>query len=111
EDDPDTAGEALVHAFFEAIGREPVAPRHRVAHRWRFARPAEPAGEVFWDPRRSLGAGGDWSYAARVEGAFLAGHALAGRLLGQLAADAESTDFTAGDAAHPGDGQLALELV
>ncbi|MEO1084907.1 MAG: FAD-dependent oxidoreductase, partial [Acidobacteriota bacterium] len=107
DDDFDHAARLLLTAFFEALGKDPVEPRHLRAHRWRYARPGAPVGEVLWDPKRYLGAGGDWSFAARVEGAFLAGQALAGRVLGQLAADADGPDFEAAPAS--GD-QLALEL-
>ena len=34
-----------------------------------------------------LGAAGDWCVGGRVEGAFLSGAALAGRAVGELAAD------------------------
>ncbi|MEO1366697.1 MAG: hypothetical protein AAFX50_05940, partial [Acidobacteriota bacterium] len=107
EADFDDAARRLLTAFFEALGRDPAEPRYLRAHRWRYARPGAPLGEVLWDPERYLGAGGDWSFSARVEGAFLAGQALAGRVLGQLAADSDRPDFEAAPAT--GD-QLTLEL-
>lgn len=107
DDDGDEAAGALLVAFFDALGREPVTPHHLRAHRWRYARPADPAGGVLWDPERLLGAGGDWSFAPRVEGAFLAGQALAGRVLGQLAADAADPRF---EVAPDRGSQLTLEL-
>jgi len=130
--DAEEAAQRLLGAFFEAIGRQPHPAKtststaasavtgtaaqlpagptvdHLRAHRWRYARPAEAAGSIFWDPGLKIGAGGDWSHDARVEGAFLAGQALAGRLLGQLAAEAVDPKFE--DVAEPDDAQLALEL-
>jgi hypothetical protein len=52
------------------------------AHRWRYARP-DPALETgcLWDADRCIGACGDWCHAGRVEGAFLSGWELAGRVL------------------------------
>jgi predicted NAD/FAD-dependent oxidoreductase len=52
------------------------------AHRWRYARVDAPLGEdAWWDPHQKLGACGDWCIDARIEAAFLSGHALAHRML------------------------------
>ncbi|GAB4197507.1 MAG: NAD(P)-binding protein [Sandaracinaceae bacterium] len=54
-----------------------------VLRRWAFARaPTSHDGEVLFDDEARIGAGGDWSAGGRVEGAFLSGVALAGRVLG-----------------------------
>lgn len=56
-----------------------------VTHRWLYARPtSSPSPGIFWDTQRRLGAGGDWAFGDRVEDAYLAGIALADRLIGDL---------------------------
>ncbi|MEM7587975.1 MAG: FAD-dependent oxidoreductase, partial [Acidobacteriota bacterium] len=79
----DDAAGRLLEAFFEATGREPVEPLHLRAHRWRYAL-AEEALDVgcLWDGELRIGACGDWCAGSRVEGAFLSGMAVAGRILG-----------------------------
>lgn len=57
--------------------------RATTLRRWAFARsPSSLAVEPLFDVEAKLGVGGDWSAGGRVEGAFLAGVALAGRVLG-----------------------------
>ena len=52
-----------------------------VARRWLAAAPANPLKHPFlWDRERRIGAVGDWCGGARVEGAFLSGHALGARI-------------------------------
>ena len=73
-----------------ATGKELPAPASAAAHRWRYAYVAEPAladgeGECLYDADLNLGAAGDWCVGGRVEGAFLSGVALAGRVAGDLA--------------------------
>jgi photolyase PhrII len=55
------------------------------AHRWRYAQSAAPLGlGAAIDHEQRLGLCGDWLADGRVEGAYLSGVALAGRLLGVL---------------------------
>ncbi|NNJ26468.1 FAD-dependent oxidoreductase [Alienimonas chondri] len=85
----------LVAAFAalveHAVGKPLPTPSHQTAHRWRFAqiKTAASAGqgdECFYDAATGLGAAGDWCLGGRIEGAFLSGAALAGRVAGDLAA-------------------------
>ena len=60
----------------------PSEPFHAVAHRWRFGLAREEAGVgAAFDARLGLGCAGDWMRGSRVEDAYLAGVALAGRAL------------------------------
>jgi renalase len=75
------AAEALATAFREVTGRS-VDPSSVRMHRWRYALPAEAMGErALWDAGHGLGFCGDACLGGRVEGAFLSGVALAGRIL------------------------------
>jgi len=57
-------------------------PAHAVAHRWRYALAAGEGGEdAIFDRELGLGCAGDWLRGTRVEDAYLAGVALAGRVL------------------------------
>lgn len=71
----------LLDVFQSAVGVH--LPEHKAtAHRWLYSLPLNPTGEVcYLDEQRMLGACGDWMSEARVEDAFLSGHALGGRLL------------------------------
>ncbi len=82
--DKDEVPGKLLDAFFDAVGVERREPVFAKAHRWRFALPAAPLGEgCVFDAELAIGACGDWAHGARVEGAYLSGAAVAGRLLGQ----------------------------
>jgi predicted NAD/FAD-dependent oxidoreductase len=83
EKDQEEVSGDLVQAFFEAIGSRPIQPMFVDAHRWRFAQAENPL-EVgcLWDSELRMGACGDWCQMSRVEGAFLSGMAMAGRVLG-----------------------------
>ena len=92
--DPADVLPELVAAFAElvgsATGKTLPAPAAAAAHRWRYAHVAEPAlrpgeGECLYDAKLNLGAAGDWCVGGRVEGAFLSGVALAGRVVGETA--------------------------
>lgn len=63
------------------LGR-PLAWRHGAVHRWRYATAPSPstAPSCWWDADRGLGVCGDFLGAAGVEGAWLSGQLLAGRL-------------------------------
>ena len=57
-------------------------------HRWRYALPTVPIeSRALWDGQASLGACGDWCGGPRVEGAFLSGAALAGRVMNSILVD------------------------
>jgi renalase len=73
----------LLAAFADAFGLAPFRPAFTRLRRWALARAPRPldVGALFDDDAR-VGLGGDWARGGRVEGAFLSGVALAGRLLG-----------------------------
>lgn len=78
--------EALKSALCERTGINPAGVVAQAAHRWLYSlvdRPLEVG--ALWDPDIGLGVCGDWCNGARIEGAFLSGQAIAGRVLGQLA--------------------------
>ncbi|MGV9010025.1 NAD(P)/FAD-dependent oxidoreductase [Brevundimonas sp.] len=53
----------------------------RSSHRWRYAQPVSEGPGPLWDARRGLGLCGDWLATPGVEGAWLSGDGLAGRML------------------------------
>ncbi len=57
-------------------------PEAARAHRWRYALPEAAEEPCLWDPDLGLGVAGDGWGGPRVEGAFLSGTSLAGRILG-----------------------------
>lgn len=75
----------LIDEFWKATGQPSAPLEYRRAHRWRYASPTEPLAETcLFDPDLQVGACGDWCGGPRVEGAFLSGTAMAGRVLGLL---------------------------
>ena len=91
----------MLDAFFKAVSRPAADPIYADAHRWRFAIPPQPLTEnCLFDEDRMIGASGDWCGGPRVEGAFLSGTAIAGRLLGKLNTTLQSPT--------EGDKQLSL---
>ena len=76
-------------------------------HRWRYALPPDPRPEpCLWDREAGIGACGDWCGGPRVEGAFLSGLAMAGRILAPETASLRSGAPEEDDErARPGDGQ------
>ncbi|TVQ62975.1 MAG: FAD-dependent oxidoreductase [Phycisphaerales bacterium] len=74
ERDPREVAEALLVAFFRAVGISAETPSTLDAHRWRFAN-AEPRTSegCLFDRQRLLAACGDWANGGRVEGAYLSG--------------------------------------
>ena len=81
EEDPDQTAQILADAFTRCTAC-PV--RVCAGHRWRFARCAQPdAQECLLDDACRIGVCGDGFGAADVEGAWLSGQALAGRMLGR----------------------------
>lgn len=74
----------LIQEFWQAVGKARVEPAYSTVHRWRFAIPPNPLnGYCLFDNEQGIGACGDWCGGPRVEGAFLSGMAIAGRILGQ----------------------------
>jgi len=66
----------------ESLGVPIPAALHAEAHRWRFALAVEEGGpRAAFDAGLRLGIAGDWLSGSRVEDAYLAGIALAGRAL------------------------------
>jgi photolyase PhrII len=83
---PQKVVETLIDAFFVHTGIEAVEPVFAKAHFWRYAIAENPLEEGYlWDPVKKVGVCGDWCRLSRVEGAFLSGMAVAGRILGALA--------------------------
>ena len=61
----------------------PLDPELSFVHRWGYARAPRPLDRgALFDEDARVGASGDWACGGRVEGAFLSGVALAGRVLG-----------------------------
>jgi predicted NAD/FAD-dependent oxidoreductase len=87
EQDPDEVLPKLLEAFWKATGAEPIKPSYAASHRWRHALPSEPLEDrCLFDAELRVGACGDWCSGPRVEGAFLSGMAMAGRVLIQSCA-------------------------
>ncbi len=83
ESDKTSIAPQLLAAFFEATGVAPVEPVYLQAHRWRYALAENPLSDgCLWDGALQIGVCGDWCANSRVEGAFLSGAAIAGRVLG-----------------------------
>lgn len=81
---PDEVRPMLLESFRRATGVT-AEPENAIVHRWRYALPIQPlAQRCLFDAHRMIGACGDWCCGPRVEGAFLSGAALAGRVLGLL---------------------------
>lgn len=85
----DHASESLLpeleQAFWEATAIAPQPAIETAIHRWRYAIPPNPlASRCLFDPQEKIGACGDWCSGPRVEGAFLSGMAMAGRILGNV---------------------------
>jgi photolyase PhrII len=74
--------DALLAAFAVALDRPLPEIVHADQHRWGFALPTEPlAASSLHDATLGLAACGDWCGGPRVEGAWLSGADLAGRIL------------------------------
>jgi len=75
--------ELLLGEVSRTLNVPPFAAKATTLRRWAFARATSSSGsEPLFDDDAKLGVGGDWSVGGRVEGAFLSGVALAGRVLG-----------------------------
>jgi photolyase PhrII len=83
DDDADEIQAFLLGEFWKVTGRASRNPRFCSIHRWRYAIPKQPlASECLFEKQQGIGACGDWCGGPRVEGAFLSGMAMAGRILG-----------------------------
>lgn len=72
----------LHQAFADATGRAIPQPDYSITEYWPYAKPINPlANSCLYDPVLRIGACGDWCYAARVEGAYLSGVAMASQVL------------------------------
>ena len=84
EDEPEDIAGRMLAAFAGAAGGLPV-PLSVRAHRWRHAMTTQPLGQPhLLDPRRALGACGDWCLGSRIEGAFLSGRSLGAAMARQM---------------------------
>jgi predicted NAD/FAD-dependent oxidoreductase len=87
EENPDDVLQRLLVAFWQATGAQPRKPIYAAGHRWRYATTLKPLEDCcLFDAERRMGACGDWCSGPRVEGAFLSGMAMAGRVLAQVEA-------------------------
>ncbi len=74
--------ELLLQAFLDATGIEEVRVESTDAHRWLYSQAYEPLDVgCLWDAAERIGVCGDWCSGSRIEGAFLSGMAMAGRVL------------------------------
>lgn len=81
----EAVSEQLLGAFAELIDCVVPAPEFTLAHRWLYARPAQPhEWGALADAGLGLYACGDWCLSGRVEGAWLSGQEAARRLLEHL---------------------------
>lgn len=81
----ETVAAKLIAELAKTVGvrAELLATTYKTAHFWRYAIPSTPLSDkCLFDRELSVGACGDWCGGPRVEGAFLSGAALAGRVLG-----------------------------
>jgi photolyase PhrII len=95
DDSPEQIAEVLLAEFFDRTGCSAIAPLHWAAHRWRYSVAQDPLSVgCLMDQSGCVYACGDWAMGSRIEGAFLAGMAAAGRILGSLQAVANSVGPT-----------------
>jgi predicted NAD/FAD-dependent oxidoreductase len=78
EDHADAVGPFLLNAFGDLLRAPMPLPSHVSAHRWRYARAAEPLHvRTLTDEAHRVAVAGDWCAGNRVEGAWLSGQAAA----------------------------------
>ncbi|MGB5671220.1 MAG: FAD-dependent oxidoreductase [Sedimenticolaceae bacterium] len=91
EASPDAVGIELTTWFCAATGVKPGLLKVASVHRWLYSLVPSPMSVgALWDGELQLGVCGDWCKGARIEDAFLSGHAVAGRILGDLAKQAKT---------------------
>ncbi len=94
EDAPEAVASALIGAFAALVGATLPTVVWQQAHRWLYARAEQPlSAGCLWDAALGIGACGDWCADGRIEGAWLSGEALAGRVLGAAAATAGTASW------------------
>lgn len=82
EEDPARVADALLAALRSGLGVPDVRPLSCTAHRWRYARSAEPRGDgCLAGADGSVVLAGDWLAGDRIEGACVSGWTAAERLL------------------------------
>ena len=80
--DPGVIIAEMLAAFFKYTALTPRAPRYTAVRWWPDAAAARPLNcGCLWDADNYIGLCGDWCALSRVEGAFLSGTAMAGRIL------------------------------
>jgi predicted NAD/FAD-dependent oxidoreductase len=85
EDEPGRVARALLDRFFELGGAAPRNPVHLEAHRWRYARSAEPRTvATTLDSEARIAIAGDWTVGDRLEGAWQSGIEAAETIAGLL---------------------------
>lgn len=104
---PELSARTLLEDFLRRVQREGASVTHFAGHRWRYSQAARlhPSPCLF-DASLQLGVCGDGFGAPGVEGAFLSGHALAGRLLA-LPAKADASPLRPSEA-QPRAAQMTL---
>ncbi|MEN9797403.1 MAG: Deoxyribodipyrimidine photo-lyase [Pseudomonadota bacterium] len=107
EEPPESSARTLLEDFLRRVQREGAAVAHFAGHRWRYSQASHlhPAPCLF-DAQLQLGVCGDGFGVPGVEGAFLSGHALAGRLLA-LPAKADASPLRPSEA-PPRAAQMTL---
>ena len=81
EDDADLISREMLQRFLQIAGATSAKPTTCIAHRWRFARAAEPRAHVdLLDPVGRVGVAGDWTQGDRLEAAFMSGLRMAEEL-------------------------------
>lgn len=86
EDSFEQIAARMLPLLAERLGLDPARARHVSAHRWRYARVAQPLGTPFLaDAQAGLWLGGDWCLAPRAEAAWQSGRAMATDILAQTA--------------------------
>lgn len=83
KDDTATVIAGLLPELSRITARSLPPITYAAAHRWRFARTAQPLRRpCLFDPSLGLGVCGDWCLGSRLEFAYLSGTTLAERILG-----------------------------
>ena len=83
----------LTASLFAAAGSRVEEPEFAAAHLWRFARAQNPIADgCLWDRQAMIGVCGDWCFNSKIEGAFLSGAAMAGRILNASGRQNKKTD-------------------
>ncbi len=80
--DAQAADQAMMADFFRFTGQPASSPLHTASREWTAAAAEQALKEgCLWDDTARIGICGDWCAGSRIEGAFLSGSAMAGRLL------------------------------